>query len=109
MASSKQRPAKRRITIASPKARYCFFSGDFELEPSAVLLIQHAQHFGLHLYQDMTHRSRVMFDATCFNRLGGYSATKGIKGDFLVRLKRKIEESNQLCSLSIRSGFCEEH
>jgi hypothetical protein len=108
LSPSSQRPAKRRITTDTPKTKYRLFPGicaRLELEPSAMILIEQAKHIGLRLYQDFADPSRIMFDATCFNRLGGYTTTKGIKGDFLARLKRKIEEANKLCCLSIGSVF----
>ena len=50
---------------------------------------------GLLFWQDVSDPWRIMFDATQFNQLGGYTPSKGITGDFLARLKRKIEEEEE--------------
>ena len=63
-----------------------------EYEPSMLLLLEHGHCMGLHFWQDMSEPQRIMFDATQFNRLGGYTSSKGIKGDFLARMKRQIAE-----------------
>ena len=61
-------------------------------EPSMLLLLSHGHSMGLHFWQDVADPQRIMFDATQFNQLAGYTSSKGIKGDFLTRLKRKLEE-----------------
>lgn len=61
-------------------------------EPSMLLLLSHGHAMGLHFWQDVADPQRIMFDATQFNSLAGYTLSKGIKGDFLARMKRKIEE-----------------
>jgi hypothetical protein len=53
-----------------------------------LLLIEHGIRLGLRFWQDVSDSTRIMFDA---NQLGGYTVSKGIKGDFLGRLKRTIE------------------
>jgi hypothetical protein len=55
------------------------------------LLVEHGVRLGLRFWQDVSDSTRIMFDATQFNQLGGYTLSKGIKGDFLGRLKRTIE------------------
>jgi hypothetical protein len=62
-----------------------------DLDLSVRAVITYACQFGLTLYQDTKDSTRVMFDATEFNTFGGYTATKGIKGKFVTRLKRKLE------------------
>ncbi len=61
-------------------------------EPSMLLLLSHGHSMGLHFWQDAAEPQRIMFDATQFNQLAGNTSSKGIKGDFLTRLKRKLEE-----------------
>jgi hypothetical protein len=61
-------------------------------EPSMLLLLSHGHTMGLHFWQDVADPQRIMFDATQFNALAGYTLSKGIKGDFLARMKRKMEE-----------------
>lgn len=62
-------------------------------EPSLCLLVSHGHQLGLHFWQDVSDPQRIMFDATQFNRIGGYTLSKGIKGDFLTRMKRILEET----------------
>jgi hypothetical protein len=64
-----------------------------DLDPAMFIIVHHASKIGLHMYQDASNLSRIMFDGTEFNKLGGYTTTKGIKGDFLARMKRKITEA----------------
>ena len=61
-------------------------------DPSLLLLLSSGHSMGLRFWQDVSDPQRIMFDATQFNQLAGYTHSKGIKGDFLARLKRKIEE-----------------
>jgi hypothetical protein len=56
-----------------------------------LLLLEHGVRLGLRFWQDVSDSTRIMFDATQFNQLGGYTLSKGIKGDFLGRLKRTIK------------------
>jgi hypothetical protein len=67
------------------------FSG-LDTDASVLALIRHAQRVGLNFYQCISDPYRVMFDATQFNALGGYTAAKGIKGDFLARIRRKSKK-----------------
>ena len=62
-----------------------------ECDPSVLLLVQHGHRMGLRFWQDVSDPQRIMFDATQFNVLGGYTSSKGIKGDFLTRMKLKLE------------------
>ena len=78
-----------------------------ELDASVRAVITYAGQFGLHLYQDVHDRDRIMFDATDFNAFGGYTATQGIKGKFIARLKRKIHPSSTNSRTTARSaGLC---
>ena len=66
-----------------------------DLDPSTFLLLQASEQLGLRWFQDTQDPHRIMFDATQFNRLGQYTSDKGIKGDFLARLKEKLDANNE--------------
>jgi hypothetical protein len=77
------------ITTTSMAQRQLALSG---CDPPMLLLLSYGHSMGLHFWQDVAAPQRIMFDATQFNQLAGYTPSKGIKGDFLARMKRKIEE-----------------
>jgi hypothetical protein len=80
-----------------------------ECEPSVLLLLAYGHRMGLHFWQDVSDPQRIMFDATEFNRLGGYTSSKGIKGDFLARMKRHVTEDgmpSRIGSVEPRTSRC---
>jgi hypothetical protein len=92
-AAAKHKTHKHRAKYRA-YAEQSFYGPD--TDASVIALILHAQGVGLTFYQDISDPYRVMFDATQSNALGGYTATKGIKGDFLARIKRKINEATAI-------------
>lgn len=63
-----------------------------DLDASTISLVAYCASIGLRLWEDTNDAQRIMFDATQFNQLNGFTATKGIKGDFLKRLVRRLDE-----------------
>ena len=65
-----------------------------DVDASILALIAYYAHIGLQFWQQTSGSQRIMFDATQFNKLHGLTATKGIKGDFLKRLTKMVDESD---------------